>query len=718
MNTVNKHKVKFLNVFFLKSKSRISLLLAVLSFIFIIIFAISGYYSAYKTTSYLPENLSNSLSPSSGLGQMEIRGFGYILCVDPNGSIIVKSQKREVIMSDLSYYSEYEGENGDWVLKNVLVQRTNDSTITLKGESSNKAVVNLTLVVHKFLPKLDVSVNTKYDTATIVTREALVATFNVPVSEVYLKNRKIDKQDFEDEYWLNKEGVRFGTNDKSALIYHTPYISSLQLTTQKKLLFINLDFYLDHPYAHMPFLKNGNGKLEDGGDLIDLSKSKYSKGSEHNNSFSINFGNIPKNTPRLMAVPFGYQAGYIVTEHADGGNIQTQRAVYFGSEDVLKASDAVGGFVGHKIPTTKSVFYVDSSGITGAAIFGKQNDTSLLNFLDQIYTTGLYDLCLHTPENQSSNRNVLEESIRFMKYRYNTETWIDHGFFGGLINRECIAADGLDTNSVYYAADFWKKYNTQYFWSPAVEFIEESSHISLTSKIKKFKFYDAYVSFWKHYLCPRDLKEMSPVLALNELSRRFSVQNELNSLNPHKGDSHPTPLYWQNPTISNQFYSWATDYSQTYNDLSPKTVKRELVQLTNLVNDWGVFISHGYYIRKDPSNLITKDQKGKLLINPYFDEILGLIAQKREKGELYTTTVRDLLDYWIKVDKISFDYLPDGEISITNHNNMSINGLSIVVCAKNVKINGKVSTMKKVGDDTIIWFDIKGDETIHLNIIQ
>jgi hypothetical protein len=692
--------------------------LVILSFVFIVIFAISGYYSAFKINSYLPEEITYSLSPSSSINQIEIKNPWYILGVDTAGRIVVKSLKSEIILSDLKYYAEYEGGNRNLGLKNVFVQLTNDSTVTIKGNVSDQAIVELTLIVHKFSTKLDFYVNTKYISNTIVNREALIASFNIPVSEVYLKNRKIDKKNFEDEYWLNKEGVRFGSDVRSALIYHTPFISSLQLATPKNLLFINLDYYLDHPYAHMPFLKNGNGKLDDGGDLIDISKSNYSKGTDRTNSFSINFGLLPKVTPRLMSVPYGFLAGYIVTEHADGGNIKTQRAVYFGSEDITKASDAVGGFVGHKIPTTKSVFYVDSAGPCGTAIFGKQNDTSLLYFLDQIYRTGLYDICLHTPENLSSNRKVLEESISFMKNRYNTKTWIDHGFFGGFLNRECIAADGLDTNSLYYAADLWRKYDTRYFWSPAVEFIEESTHISLTSKIKKFKFYDAYISFWKHYLCPRDLKEMSPIEALKELYRRYTVLNELNSLKPHNGDSYPTPLYWQNPTQTKSFYSWATDYSQTYTNLSPKIVKREQIQITNLVNDWGIFISHGYYVRKNASTLIIKNQKDKLIINPYFDEILGLIAQKRDNGVLYTTTVSDMLDYWTKLDNISFDYLPNGEIKIINNSSMPIHGLSIVMHTQNVKVNGKVPKMKRVGDDTIIWLDIKGNETLHLSIID
>lgn len=716
LNTVK--AVAFYKIF-LRTRTRKNFSVSFLVFaLFLIVFLISGYYSAFKTISYLPKDTKAiNESSASTINQIEISNPWYILSVDPEGRIAVKTLKNESIMSGLRYYAEYEGEDGNWGLRNVVVHNPNDSTIVISGNNFKHVNVNLILTVHKNLPGLEVHINSQYNSEAIVSREALVAAFDVPVSEVYRKNRKSDTGNFEPEYWLNNEGARFGTNERSALVYHTPDVSSLQLETEKNMLFVNLDYYPDHPYAKMPFLKNGGGNLSGVGFMIDLSKAKYTQGMERENSFSINFGKLPKITPRLMPVPYGYQAAYVFTEHADGGDIRTQRAAYFGSEDISKASDAVGGFVGHKIPVTKSVFYADSSDDPpGSAIFEKQNDSLLINFLDQIYATGMYDICLHTPENLNSNRKVLEESIKFMKNRYNTITWIDHGFYGGKINREALVADGLDSGSVFYAADLWEKYSTLYFWSSAVEFIRESAHISVISKIKHLKLYNAYVSLWKYYLSPRELRKMTPFHAFKELIRRYKNILELNSLMPHLGDSYPTPLYWQNPTRTNNFYSWATDFSQVYNDLSPEKVKTEQIKLDNLVDDWGIFISHGYYVRIDDTKFLMNDSKGKLIINPYADQILGSIAQNRNEGKLYATNVRDLLDYWRKIENISFEYLADGSINIKNKNPEPIKGLSIVLKSSNAKINGKVSSMRKVGEDTIYWFDINGNETMHLLI--
>jgi len=313
---------------------------------------------------------------------------------------------------------------------------------------------------------------------------------------------------------------------------------------------------------------------------------------------------------------------------------------------------------------------------------------------------------------------VLEESIRFMKNRYNTITWIDHGFFYGVINREAFVAEGLDSNSIYYAADLWKKYDTRYFWSPQIEFNRIASHVSIKANIKKFKFYRAYVNLWKNFFSPRELREMNPLQAIKELIRRFPNEYESNSLLPSKGDSYPTPLYWQNPTRTNNFYSWATDFVQKFDFHSHNVVENENIALKKLVNDWGIFISHGYYVQNDDSEMIIKDNKGNFIINHYFDKILELIAQKRDEGELYTTTVRDLLNYWIKLDNVSFEYLPNGEIDIINKNNEPIKGLSIALRTDHIKIEGKTLSNKKVGDDSIFWFDINANETVRLKFID
>lgn len=80
-------------------------------------------------------------------------------------------------------------------------------------------------------------------------------------------------------------------------------------------------------------------------------------GESRVNHFSIWYGSIPENIPRIMLVPDGYLAGYVFTEHADGGNIRTHRAAYFGCDTILQISDVTGGFAGHKIPV-KKVFFI------------------------------------------------------------------------------------------------------------------------------------------------------------------------------------------------------------------------------------------------------------------------------------------------------------------------------------------------------------------------
>lgn len=98
---------------------------------------------------------------------------------------------------------------------------------------------------------------------------------------------------------MQKEGVLFSDNKNSALIYHTPGISSLE--TSKKLLFINLDCTLDHPFAHLPYQANEGGKW------VNLSRSNIKVAQS--DSFSIFINPVQKTIPRLMLVPSGYRAG-------------------------------------------------------------------------------------------------------------------------------------------------------------------------------------------------------------------------------------------------------------------------------------------------------------------------------------------------------------------------------------------------------------------------
>lgn len=693
--------------FFFRPKFRLILWVFIIAIVSIVLFIISGYKSAQTSVSYLPKDFSTLIdSMPSSENQVNLNTPWYDLVVDQAGRIAVKTTDGKIIISSLTYYAQFEGEKDSWGLKNVSIKLINDSTIEIKGNNSKNVQVDLLLSSYNYVPKIDVHIKTHYTTNTLVQREALVASFDVPVSAVYLKNRKVDRRDFEPEYWLEKEGVRFGNNERSALIYHTPAVSSLQLQTSKKLLFINLDYSLDHPLVKIPYQK------VEGGKWVNLSESDCLTGYKQDNSFSINIGSFQKSIPRLMLVPDGYKAGYIFTEHADGGNIRTQRAAYFGSEDITNAKEATGGFVFYKIPVTKSIFYIGTATPSGASVYEDGKVSPLLNFLDQLYATGLYDLCLHTPENATSNRKALEESIKFMKERYNTVSWIDHGFYGGKLNREATVCDGLDSSSQFYAVDIWGKYDTKYFWSPAVEMIKNSKRISVTENLKRLKFYKAYVTFLQHYLSPKDLRELNLFQLIKELKKNYSYRLELNTLEYNSGNAQPTPLFWQHLAGTKELYFWATDQEKQYGNLLQKDVDNENTQLLNLIRHQGIFINHGYFVRNRKDDKILVNENGKLTINPNFDKILANISGFRKKGDLYVTTIRDLLDYWILLEKVSFEYLPDGSINVINHNDKPIKGLSMIIRAKGIQVNGKAPSMKQSGDDTIFWFNMEAHQQI------
>jgi hypothetical protein len=696
---------KLIRSTFLRQTLRIVFWIFLLVTAFILAIITSGYFAALKPQSFLPEVSESVLQANlSGMKEVNLSRSGYILSVDEIGSVSVKTIAGEVIMSNLRFYSSYERTDEKWGLDSVTVKLSSDSTIAISGKGASDVMVTILLTFPRNKSKLDIQVKSYYHSPTVVNREALVARFGIPLTEVYLKNRKLESGSFDSEYWLQRQGAKFGSGDKSALIYNSQGVSSLQVDTKRSLLFVNLEYCLDHPFINIPFQDDGGGRW------VNLNKAEYKAGNEQIDDFSIYLGGFPKVTPRIMLLPNGFLSGYIFTEHADGGNISSHRAAYFGSEDITRIEDAKGGFAGYKIPVTKSVFYADPDRSLESSI---KDEPEFIDFLDQLNKTGNYDICLHTPENLNSNRKLLGESIEFIHSKFDASTWIDHGMYSGKFNRESFVADGLNPNSEYYASDLWEKYNIKYFWNPAVE---KDLEYSLKKELKKLRFFSVSKSLWRRYFSPQELDTLSLFSAYKELVNRYHESEELNSLLPGKGNAYPTPLFWQHPTRTGGFYSWVTDYAKSTSNFSAKKVLIEQELLNKLISDWGIFINHGYFVRtREDDNILIK-QNGKLVINPFYDQVLELMAQMRTNGDLHITTIKDLLDYWILVEKISFEYKPDGHIDVYNGNTKPINGFSLVVNANNVTVNGETPKLKRVGTETVFWFDIGAGEHMILKI--
>lgn len=666
-----------------------------------------GYLKARQPDSYLPDsrqfvlNLPNAVS---GRDTFLIKTYFYLLSISPEGDVEITSPEGLPIFSNIRYFSSCEGYKDTFGLQNVSIKKINDSTCLISGNSLSGTMVDITVTAESKLPKIDFRINTRYVNDVTVNRESLVVKYKIPVTEILKKNGKSDTQQFSSEYWLGKQGVRFGEALHSALIYHTPGISSLQLNLADSLLFINLDYSKDHPFINIPYQADGQGRW------TDCSPSRYHSYAEKTDSVSFYVGYLPAAIPRIMMLPDGYVAGHVFTEHADGGEkIESQLAAYFGSDSITDIKNAYGGFAGHRIPVTKSVMYCDSTGKLSDPCTGEASGWNRkASFLDQLNETGLYDICLHTPEDMTSDRRTLSEAIPFMKQRYNTRSWIDHGMFNGKINRECFVCDGLNPVSEFYAGDLWKENDTRYFWNSAVEQIRSKSRISVIDQLRKLKLLKASEALWDNHLSSRQLTDMKPYQAFIQLFKSIADPGiEMNSFFPDKGDSYPTPLYWQNKAYSGDFYSWVTDYVQDYRYLeshgAEKALEKDKNQFDQLISDWGIFIEHGYYVRDH--DVIT-EYDGHLRINPYFDELLSYLQDNQEKGTIYNTTVRELLDYWILSENISFTYFPDGTINLFNNNDKGIEGLSLAVRAESVLVDGVKPSSRRYNDDLVFWFDI------------
>jgi hypothetical protein len=94
------------------------------------------------------------------------------------------------------------------------------------------------------------------------------------------------------------------------------------------------------------------------------------------------------------------------------------------------------------------------------------------------------------------------------------------------------------------------------------------------------------------------------------------------------------------------------------------------------------------------------------------------MSEFRDEGELYITTIRELMDYWIRLEKVSFEYLQNGKIIVNNNNDVPIHGLAMAIRAREVSVNGNLPTSKFVGEDLVFWFDIECHGSAIIQICQ
>lgn len=553
-------------------------------------------------------------------------------------------------------------------------RKTGMKTVELIGETP-VATVTIRYLLSQESPALQVTIFTRYKRDVTVFDESLALTFAESVREIYRKNRQVDTDHFKDAYWLDKQGVRFGSGSRAIIFYHLPQVSSLFLQPEKKQLDIRLDHMQDHRYAKdtfgLVFQKKSIRVLNE------YHASEYKAGEKRVNRFCFTVGAYPEALPRLMLCPDGYEAAFAWTEHADASTLNSHRAAYFGDERISHAQKAVGGFVRYGIPVTKSVFYTNPTtrSFNGLIPLAEQSipglepqvavkeDMEFREFLQQLHACG-NEICLHavSPSSEEETSERLQEAVSFMKEHFQSQTWIDHGR-----NRFNFSTIGLDPELGYYAGDLWERFGTKYFWHYATEDI----------------------THWK--------------------------EGNINLFQLARGDQLPTPLFWQHPTRTGSFYSWAVISTSTISIIHKES-------LAKLVEEWGICINHVYPPElRDPlskSEFLYRDENGILKAHSVFNELLAVQARLRDEGKLLITTVPHLLEYWRSLEHVRFEYTKKGKVLIYNDNRTSIKGFSLGLRNPQgtVLVNGKTPHTKRVRDDLIVWFTLPARSMVELSI--
>jgi len=576
----------------------------------------------------------------------------------------------------LSLNGEEIEESSGFLYKSFNVGK---SVSRLKLKARNKYTTKeLEIICSEVSPELNFKIKEKYRKNVACKRSAILLKGHQPIEEVIRANRKSDTNNFQQEYWLDKQGAVFGNDDNSITVYHTPGISSLQLDIESNLLVINLDYEKDHPFLHFP-LRNDTVDYK-----LDWSESIYKRQDKRINRFNLFMGVDGSFLPRFMKNPMGYLATYIWTEHADFSNIRTNRATYFGSENIRQAENATSGFIHYNIPVTKSVFYNNPDQITNTEISGGEftglesaivTDTAFHDFLKQIDEHNI-EICLHTPEQYTTTMDQLEAALDFTHQQFGSKTWIDHGYNNlKKNNREDFMCDGLLKKTPFYAANLWKKFGVSYFWNA---------------------YYEDYFSFEK-----------------------WRFESLIEPYFSGFGDFMPKPEYWKHPTRSNEFIHWPTSTVLYIENDGLWEYFFSNRNLNAFVDSWSVEMNHCYPAWVDPKKgFWTYDMDSTIVAQPGFNRTLERMSHLKNEKKLNVTTVKDFLNYHLLLENVEYQLLQDGRIRISNNNDKDISGLSFATKARFVLVDRLIPAQKISGDELVFWFDLDAGASRVIRIVK
>ena len=482
------------------------------------------------------------------------------------------------------------------------------------------------------------------------------------------------------EYYLDREGFQIGEGERAVISYHQLGLSSTQFDAENRTAFFNLDYWRDHPLVHYPL----SDTLEDY--FEDISYQAVEAGAKQDHQIQLHISDAVENLPRIMHVPFGYESGIIFTEHADWTDIRTHRAVLFGNEHITKAKKATGGFVYYNIPVTKSVFYNNPDSVTNAQVSkgtfpGLQatikTDREFEKLLRDLHKIG-FDICLHTPEQYTTTPENLKEALNYMRRKFKSTTWIDHGYNNGPDkNREDMVCDGLTRDAVAYAADLWSANGVKYLWNLYYE----------ENRMEQWCF---------------NSNLMQPYPGFGDALPNRQITN----LQFHDNDLSP-------------FYTWCTPSTlEACNDNDWDFYYSE-DRLQKLVEHHNIHITHIYPAWVKPGRTFwTYDEDSTIVALPGLNRALERIATFREAHKILPMTIKTYLDYSIELLHVTYEVIDAEHIRLHHSGDEDIQGFTLLCTTPISFEDNRQYESRKSGDYYYIWFKLKKNDEVMIKVIN
>ncbi|NDV27505.1 hypothetical protein [Desulfovibrio sp. JC010] len=495
-----------------------------------------------------------------------------------------------------------------------------------------------------------------------------------PPEELYLKNGDMLKPGAKDskcDFWLWKEGARFAGKSAKWTCLRNTDMSMVEYRgcvgeSRQHALVLHAENFMGQRHR---LVSRGRGRF-----LLSKDKSApYRRaGEEHSYTFRLFVGPNQVSPPRIMHTPGRYSASHVWTEHADTALMKSQRAVYYGAEDVESPAHAAGGFVGQGHVVTKSVFYNNPTGqpclhggSSGSAEYTEPmvayaDNEAFRLFLDDLRGLG-HDICLHTSSPGHSSASDNQRALKEIADRYGSPVWIDHGAHKCPV---CVGAKGTDPSSEYYMVPTWRSCGIKFFWQDSSE-------------------------------------DFAPM-----------ERHEINLLHNESGTYTPTPLYWKSPLPDGESITWAS-CSCPGRYYTSSSIRR-------LIREYGVSIHRSYYpyIEKEGQDFGYLDcNNGFYTISKSFDKVLRFMRVQADKGELLITTVDTLMGYWLKLAFLEITALDHNSFTLENRGGKSIPGCSFLIRAASVTSpDATLSTRPVKRGSIMVWFDFPACSQMRFNI--